>query len=129
MSTGFNIFLLFHVVAAVIAFGGNFAQPMLQRGGSDNASLARVNKFLQLPAIVVMFVAGMGAVGLSDDLFKFSQTWVSMAFLLAIVAAVLQFLVARAYDNDDPKIVPALTGGLHICLVLGVLLMIWKPGL
>lgn len=128
-SVGFRILLLVHVLAAVVAFGGNFVQPMLQRGGTDDASLAKVNKLIQLPAIVVMFLAGMGAVGMSDKLFEFSQTWVSIAFLVAIVAGVLQFLVARAYENDNARIAPALTGGLHLCLVVGLVLMIWKPGL
>ncbi|MBS1837379.1 MAG: hypothetical protein JST64_06745 [Actinobacteria bacterium] len=131
-SVGFRIVLLVHVLAAVVAFGGNFIQPMLQRGGTDDASLAKVNKFIQLPAIVVMFLAGIGAVMLSKTgtvvNFKFDQMWISIAFLVAIVAGVLQFLVARAYEKDNAKIAPALTGGLHLCLVVGLVMMIWKPG-
>ena len=128
MSTAFNIFLLLHVLAAIVAFGGNFVQPMLARAGAEDEALAKVNMFIQLPAIVVMFVAGMGAVGLSDELFAFSQTWVSIAFLVAIVSGVLQFLVARAYQNSKTETVPALTGVLHLCLIVGLVLMIWQPG-
>lgn len=127
-STGFRILLLLHVLAAIVAFGGNFIQPMLQRGGSDNAGLAKVNKFIQLPALVVLFLAGSGAVGMSDKVFEFSQTWVSLAFVVAITACVLQYLVARAYENDNTSVVAPLTGGLHLCLIVGIVLMIWKPG-
>lgn len=132
-SMGFKVMLLIHVLAAVVAFGGNFIQPMLQRGGADNAGLAKVNKLIQLPALVVMFVAGSGAVGMSKvgdvALFEFSQMWVSLAFVVAIVACVLQFLVARAYENDNTAVVAPLAGGLHLCLIVGLVLMIWKPGL
>lgn len=132
-SIGFRILLLVHVLAAVIAFGGNFIQPMLQRGGTDNTGLAKVNKFIQLPALIVLFVAGAGAVGMSKvqgvAVFQFSQTWVSIAFVVAIVACVLQYLVAQAYEKDNTSIVAPLTGGLHICLIVALYLMIWKPGL
>lgn len=128
MSTGFNILVLIHVLAAVIAFGGNFIQPMLQRGGADNAGLAQVNKFIQLPALVVLLLTGAAAVGMSDKAYTFGQTWVSIAFLVAIVACVLQFLVAQAYEKGNTSIVAPLTGGLHLCLIVALYLMIWKPG-
>lgn len=129
MSTGFHIFLLIHILAAVVAFGGNFVQPALARGGADDESLARINLFVQLPAVVVLFIAGMGAVGFSDEIFKFSQSWISIAFLVAIVAGVLQFLVGRAYQGGKKDMIPMLNGCLHLCLVIALFLMIWKPGL
>ncbi|UDY37293.1 hypothetical protein [Dermatobacter hominis] len=127
-TTGFRILLLIHVLAAVVAFGGNFVQPMLVRGGADNATLGKANKVIQLPSLIILLLAGIGLILTSDEVFKFSQTWVSIAFLVVIVAIVLQFLVARAYENDNRSIVPGLTGGLHICLVIALYLMIWKPG-
>jgi len=126
-STGFKVMLLIHVLSAVVAFGGNFIQPMLQRGGADNAGLAKVNKLVQLPALVLMFLAGSGAVGMSDKAIQFSATWVSLAFVVAIIACVLQYLVARAYESDNTSVVAPLAGGLHLCLVVGLILMIWQP--
>ena len=49
--------------------------------------------------------------------------------LWVIVAIVLQYLIARAYENGSTSAVPGLTGGLHLCLIVGLYLMIWKPGL
>ena len=129
-STGYGILLLVHVIAAVVAFGGNFVQPMLARSGNvTDEGFAKANLYIQLPAIVVLFVAGMGMIGMSDEVWKFSQTWVSIAFLVAILAGVLQYLVARAWKAGNAKAVPGLTGGLHVLLVIALYLMIWKPGL
>jgi NADH:ubiquinone oxidoreductase subunit 6 (subunit J) len=120
----------------VVGFGGNFVQPMLARGGNiANETFAKAALYIQLPAIVVVFVAGMGMIGMStptgasDARWEFSQTWVSLAFLVAIVAVVLQYLVSRAFTKGNTKQVPMLTGGLHVMLVIALYLMIWKPGL
>ena len=133
VSTGFQILLLIHILAAVVAFGGNFVQPMLQRANTDDAALAKVNKLIQLPALVVLFLAGIGLILTSKvqdvAVFKFDQMWISVAFLVVIVAIVLQYLIARAYENGSTAAVPGLTGGLHLCLIVGLYLMIWKPGL
>ena len=129
-STGYKIFLLIHVVAVVVAFGGNFVQPMLARAGNvADETFAKAALYIQLPALVVVFVAGMGLIGLSDEAWKFSQTWVSLAFLVSIVAIALQFLVSRAFKSGNTKQVPMLTGGLHLMLIIAIYLMIWKPGL
>ncbi len=128
-STGFQILLLVHILAAFVAFGGNFVQPALARAGADDEALGKVNMFIQLPAMVVLWVAGMGALGMSDKVFSFSQTWVSIAFLVWLIALVLQFLVARSYQSGNSTRVPMLTGFLHVCLVVALYLMIWKPGL
>jgi quinol-cytochrome oxidoreductase complex cytochrome b subunit len=129
-STGYKILLLIHILAVIVAFGGNFVQPMLARAGNvADETFAKVSLYIQLPAIIVVFVAGMGLIGMSDEAWKFSQTWVSLAFLVTILAAVLQYLVSRAWKNGNPKSVPGLTGGLHLLLLIAVYLMIFKPGL
>lgn len=128
-STGYSVLLLIHILAVVVAFGPNFVQPLLARSANvSNDAFAKTALYVQLPALVVVFVAGMGMVGMSDNSWQFSQSWVSIAFLLAIAAGVLQFLIGRAYQRADTKAVPALTGGLHLLLVVAVYLMIWKPG-
>ena len=129
-STGYKILLLIHILAVIVAFGGNFVQPMLARAGNvADETFAKAALYIQLPALVVVFVAGMGLIGMSDEAWKFSQTWVSLAFLVAIAAVVLQYLVSRAFTKGNTKQVPMLTGGLHLMLVIALYLMIWKPGL
>jgi hypothetical protein len=129
-STGYKILLLVHVVSVVVAFGPNFAAPMLSRVGEvTNEALGKAALYVQLPAIVVMWVAGMGLVGMSDDLYEMSQTWILLALVLFLLSAGLLFVISRAYRSGDTKAVPAFTGTLHLALLLGVVLMIWKPGL
>jgi hypothetical protein len=128
-ATGYQIVLLLHVVMAVVAFGGNFVQPMLARSGEvAEEAFARTALFIQLPALVLLWVTGMGLVGMSDDLWSMSQTWVLGAILVFLVAAVVQFLIGRAWRSGDPKLVPMLTGVLHLLLVVGLYFMIFKPG-
>lgn len=128
-STGYNVFLLLHVVFAVVAFGGNFVQPMLARSGdvSDEA-FAKVSLYIQLPALVLLWVTGMGLVGMSDDAIEMTQTWVILAILTFLAAAVLQYLVGRAFKSGNRQMAPMLTGGLHLLLVFGLYLMVFQPG-
>lgn len=133
-STGFQIILFVHILAAIVAFGGNFVQPSLARSGADDASLAKVNLYIQLPALVILWVAGMGALGMSkpggasEPLYSVSQTWAAIALVVWLIAVVLQFLVGRAYQTGKKDMVPALNGVLHICLVVALYLMIFRPG-
>ena len=133
-STGFQILLLVHILAAFIAFGGNFVQPALARAGADDQALGKVNKFIQLPAMVILWVAGMGALGMSkpggasEPLYSVSQSWAAIALVVWLVALVLQFLVARGYETGKKDLIPALTGGLHVCLVIALYLMVFRPG-
>jgi hypothetical protein len=129
-STGYKILLLVHVVTAVVAYGPNFAAPMLSRVGEvTNEALGKAALYVQLPAVVVMWVAGMGLVGMSDDVFELTQTWILLALVLWLLSTGVVWVLARAYRTGETKVVPALTGTLHLALLLGVVLMIWKPGL
>lgn len=127
--TGYRLVLLIHIVSVVLAFGPNFVGPMLRRGGASNESLAKTTKTIQLPSLVVTFVAGILLVVLSDDQWKFSQTWVSIAFLVTIAAGVLLYLLAGAYEKNEEPRVAMFSGILHLLLVVGIFTMLWKPGL
>lgn len=121
------VFLLLHLVFVVVAFGGNFVQPMLARSGTEPAALAKAALYVQLPALVLMWVTGMGLAGIGE-LKIAEEGWIIAALVLFVIAAVVQFLVGRAWRSGDPKLVPALTGVLHLSLVVGLYLMIFKPG-
>jgi hypothetical protein len=133
-STGFQIILFVHILAAIVAFGGNFVQPALARSGADDASLAKVNLYVQLPAMVILWVAGMGALGMSkpegasEPLYSMSQTWAAIATVVWLIALVVQFLVGRAYRSGKKDAVSALAGVLHLCLLVALYLMIFRPG-
>jgi hypothetical protein len=128
-STGYQIFLLLHLVFVVVAFGGNFIQPMLARSGNvSNEAFGRAALFIQLPALVLMWVTGMGLAGMSDDTWELTQTWIVLAIIVFLVASAVQFVIGRSFRSGDTKLVPMLTGLLHLSLVVGLYLMIWKPG-
>jgi uncharacterized membrane protein len=129
-SVGYKILLLVHIVTVVVAFGPNFAAPMLSRVGEvTNEALGKAALYVQLPAVIVMWVAGMGLVGMSNDAVELTQTWILLALVLFLLSAGLLFLISRAYRSGETTAVPAFTGTLHLALLLGVILMIWKPGL
>lgn len=128
-STWYQLFLLLHVVTVVVAFGGNFVQPILARsGGVLPEQFARAALYVQLPAVLGVFVTGMGMIGLSDRTYRVSTPWVGLAIAVAVLAGALQWLVARGHRAKDSKHVSTYTALLHLMLVVGLYLMIWKPG-
>lgn len=128
-ATGYQVLLLLHVTFVVVAFGGNFVQPMLARSGdvSDEA-FGKVSLYIQLPALVLMWVTGMGLVGMSDEIWQMSQLWVILAILTFLAACLLQFLVGRSFRSGNRQMAPMFTGMLHLLMVFGLYLMIFKPG-
>lgn len=139
----FKLLLFLHVVSAIVAFGPTLVFPLFTRA-SPRASAGQVVAALQrlvLPGLIGLVVFGSGAVGTSPGKeFSFSQAWVSMAFLLVIIAlAVVWFVVLPAHrkvvearnDGDAAtlaKRAAGLLGIMHLILVLALVLMIWQPG-
>jgi hypothetical protein len=122
-----EIWQLLHVLAAVIAFGVLFAQPMIARagGGDLGEGFAKVGLYLQAPALVLVLVSGiamMYTIGLD-----FADPWVSIAFTVWILMAVVLFFLVRA-QRSGSKAVQPLTGGMHLLLIIALWSMIWQPG-
>jgi UDP-N-acetylmuramyl pentapeptide phosphotransferase/UDP-N-acetylglucosamine-1-phosphate transferase len=84
------------------------------------------------PALVLLWVIGMGMAGMSDDNFKVSQTWLVLAIIdWAILMVISWFLIKPAItDTSEPARAKfsAGVGVTHIGMVVGLILMIWKPG-
>jgi len=108
--------------------------------------------------VVAAGVFGLLLILLSDELYTFAQAWVSIAFLLYFaVVGVLIFLIApnaKAMEELGSKLADgsvtvsksggapleaveleergrkaaAFTGIVHLCWVLLLLDMVWKPG-
>lgn len=122
-----ELWQLLHVLAAVIAFGVLFAQPMISRSGNGELreGFAKVGLYLQAPALVVVIATGialMYTIGLD-----FADPWVSIAFTVWILMAVVLFLLVRA-QRSGSKAVQPLTGAMHLLLVVALWSMIWQPG-
>jgi len=121
-----NVWLLIHILAAIIAFGVLFSQPMVARSVEGaGAAFAKVGIYLQAPALVVLIGAGIGLMYDTDR--DFGETWVSIAFSVWIAMAIALFFLVRAHRSGSKAVSP-LTGVLHLLLVVALWTMIWQPG-
>lgn len=123
---------LLHVLAAIVAFGPLFLYPGLRKAG-ETATIAKTHMQMTFPALVLLWVFGMGMAGMSDEVFKMSQTWLMLALLVWVVLiAVSWFLIKPAISDSSESANAKLSAGIgvtHLGLVIGLALMIWKPGL
>jgi hypothetical protein len=75
----------------------------------------------------------MGLAGMSEDVYKVSQLWLTLSILnWVVLVAVSWFLIRPAITDTGDSATSKLaagTGITHLGLVIGLVLMIWKPGL
>ena len=132
ISTGYQIMGLLHVIAVVAAFGPLFVYPSLQRAGAG-ATIARLHLRISLPALTLVWVLGMGMVGMSDEVWKMSQTWIVLSLIGWVILMVVSwFLIRPALTDSSDAARGRLASGIgitHLLLVVIVYLMIFKPGL
>jgi UDP-N-acetylmuramyl pentapeptide phosphotransferase/UDP-N-acetylglucosamine-1-phosphate transferase len=121
---------LLHIAAAVVAFGPLLVYPTLREAAPQR--LAKLHMTMSFPALLLLWVLGMGMAGMSDDTFKVSQTWMVLAIIdWAILMVVSWFLIKPAItDSSEPARAKfsAGVGITHLGMVVGLILMIWKPG-
>ena len=125
-----QILYLVHILSAIAAFGPLFLYPRLQRAGETQA-MAALHMRLAFPALVLLWVAGMGMTG--TEKIKLGGTWfVSITILLWLVALVVSWFMIRPAVNDTSesarKMLSAGIGVTHLILVVSLYLMIFKPG-
>ena len=127
--TLYRILYLVHILSIVAAFGPLFLYPRMQRAGETSA-MAALHMKLVFPALVLLWVAGMGMAGVG----KFSlgeMWWITTTIVLWLIAlAVSWFLIRPAVSDasDDAKKKMSMGIGItHLILVLSLWLMIFKP--
>lgn len=149
--TGYNLLLLLHIVAVLVAFAPAAINPLLERyfvrSGGDAvlqnwSGFARdYTKKISLSSLVVVLVTGilmivMSSVeGTDENVWEFSQTWISLAFLVWFaIAGVVSALILKgerlvaAGDMKGRELI-AKGGPIATVLLLVMLyLMIFKPG-
>jgi uncharacterized membrane protein len=135
--TGYRVMLLLHILSVIVAFGPLFFMPMLARtaqAGGDSSTLRYLQRF-STPAVVLAGFFGMAMIGMSDKLFKFSQSWVSIALAIWIIQVALFIFgmlptqrKAAGGDAVAAKRLPMFTGLIHLSLLVMLYLMIWRPG-
>jgi len=142
---GYRVFFLLHILAVIVAFAPGFVVPLMvnrvRRGGgslADNslgAHFAANSRQVHGPALALAGLFGFAMIGLSDKVWKFSQTWVSIALVLwFIMLGVLVGLLMPAEKKAGggsagaEQRISMFGGMLHILLLLMLIDMIWKPG-
>ena len=136
-TTPYRIMAMLHILAAVVAFGPLFLYPGLRKAG-ETATIAAMHMRLVFPALIVLWVLGMGLAGMSkpagadDNIYEMSQLWLTLSILnWVVLVAVSWFLIRPAISDTSEAATSKLaagTGVTHLGLVVGLILMIWKPG-
>ncbi len=143
--TGYNILLLVHIVAVLVTFAPAAINPLLERhlaANGGDASLQTWGGFarsytmkISMSGLVVLLITGVLMIVVSDDAWEFSQTWISLAFLVWLaIAGVVSGMIGKAerlIASGDMKGRELLAKGGPIATVLLLVmlyLMIFKPG-
>lgn len=131
-TTPFRLMAMIHILAAVAAFGPLFLYPGLRKAG-ETATIAAMHMRMVFPSLVVLWVVGMGLAGMSEGAYEMSQLWLTLSILLwVILIAVSWFLIRPSItdtsDSADAKLAAGV-GITHLGLIVGLALMVWKPGL
>lgn len=131
-TTPYRIMAMLHILTAIVAFGPLFLYTGLRRAG-ETQTVAAMHMRMTFPALILLWVLGMGLAGMSDGAYEMSQTWLVLSILLWVVLiAVSWFLIKPAIDDESESATSKLAAGVgitHLGLVIGLVLMTWKPGL
>ena len=123
---------LAHILAAIVAFGPLFLYPTLRKTGVTQA-IAATHMRLTFPALVVLWVLGMGLAGMSEDAYEMSQLWLALSIVdWLVLVAVSWFLIRPSLSDASDAAKSRLAAGVgitHLGLFVGLVLMVWKPGL
>jgi uncharacterized membrane protein len=131
ISNGYEVLGLLHILAVVAAFGPLFLYPTLQRAGASQA-VAKLHLRLVLPALTLVWVLGMGLVGMSKDSIELSETWILVSLIgWVILMLVSWFLIRPALTDASAAARGRMASGIgitHLLMVVIVALMVFKPG-
>ena len=163
----YQVVYLIHLACVIIGFGSSFVYPMLaakarklpiREAYAINHTALEVSPYLTSYPIYGAGAAGLVLVVLSDKVYSFSQTWISAAFALYILALLVALFLhspnLKAMDALQAKLVDgpelpagsaappevaeleergqkaAMYGGLlHLFWLALMIDMIWKPGI
>jgi uncharacterized membrane protein len=127
--TGFRIFFLLHMLSVIVAFAP--AVIAVLPGGHDGAlgMIDRAGRQVYSPALILAGFFGIMLIVTSDEAFEFSDTFVSLAFVVWIAMnGVFHALVLAGQKQNDEKKVNNGQAIMTVLLIVMLYLMIWKPG-
>ena len=129
MSTGFKISLFLHILTVIVAFAP--AVLMVLPGGREGGVglLERSARTVYSPALILAGFFGIMCIVTSDEVFEFSDTFVSLAFVVWIAMnGVFHALVLAGQKAGDEQKVNNGQAIMTVLLIVMLYLMIWKPG-
>jgi uncharacterized membrane protein len=153
-SGAYQAVMIVHILAVVVGFGALFVNSVYsvqgrRRGGAEWAAISEANEFVATRvaamAIYLVPILGIALIGMSNKVYKFSQAWVSTAFLLYLVMlAILLAVVRPSYRKLNgllrsaspdagaisavEKRMASFIGVNHLLVVVVIYLMVVKPG-
>lgn len=142
----YDLMLLIHLAAVVVTFAPAAINPLLERHFEKNGgepvlrNWAGFSAFytsrISLSGLVVLLVTGVLMIVLSDDVWEFSQTWISLSFLVwfaiggVVSAMILKGEKQMAAGDSSGRALVAKGGPIAtVLLVVMLYLMVFKPGL
>ena len=138
--TGYNTMLFLHILASIVGFAPAWLWPVLVRlnaksDGEAAKSLEASIVRYSLPGLVLSGLLGFGVAGMSDKVFKMSQTWLMLAAVLWLILLAVYALVARPAakklaegDGSAKGMLSMATGVSHLLMIVILYLMTFKPG-
>ena len=151
----YKLLFVLHILAVVVGFGpwmvaAAFGAKARARGGREGLAVAEttydVIRTYSEWAVYAVPILGILLLLVSDDRWKFSQTWVSLSFLLYIVILgvahgmyfknlrrVNELLGAggpsQAAELEQRTSQAAIANGIiNLLVIVVIVLMVWKPG-
>ena len=131
-SFGYRTMALLHILTVVTAFGPLMLYPGLRKAG-ETSTIAQMHMRITFPSLIALWVLGMGLAGMSEDAYELSQLWLSLSIAVWVVLiAVSWFLIRPSITDPSEAATTKFSAGVgitHLGLIVGLVLMIWKPGL
>lgn len=136
--TPYNIVYVVHLLSVIIGTGVAFTAPVMavkarrDSGRSTQEVIDEAAASLMFPAFIIAGMAGGALVGMSEDVYDFSQTWLAIAGALWLLILALAALVypprwlSLVTVSEERK--RALGGLLHLSLAVMLVVMTWKFG-
>jgi uncharacterized membrane protein len=143
VDTSYKILLFLHILSIVVAFAPASVYPLLARQyKGDSSALQRLAGFtaqndrrVYAPALILAGLFGIMIIVTNDEIFEFSDTWVSLAFVVWFAMnGVLHGMITpnerKMGEGDADAARKVDMGGMIITVLFLVMLylMIWKPG-
>jgi len=133
LSTGFKIFLFLHILSVIVAFAPVVLSVVPSSREGVLGSLEETGRVVYAPALILAGLFGILCVVTSSvggvRVFEFSDTWVSLAFVvwIAMNGVFHAMVLAGQRQNDERRVVNG-QAVMTVLLIIMVYLMIWKPG-